>query len=156
MCVNMWSRFTVATSHMSLNAESAGHQSYLYFVLTLDIDWYRRGHDLSILILRLAGVVPSVLRADGGEMIEAFWSLNQCLVLLVPGVISCWVSITATGQSHWTALHYLSRGTHWHRGKSWSIWRRKHEHILHFNFKIADHFQINNKWNTIQEILVTV
>ena len=94
------------------------------FVLTLHIYVYRRRVDRSILILRLAVVDPSVLRADGLEVIPSFWSLKQCLVLLVPGVVSCWVSITATGQSHWTALHYHSRGTHWHRGKLWSIWRR--------------------------------
>ena len=72
----------------------------LCLVLTLDIQDKRRRVDLSILIFRLAVVGPAVLRADRDEIINVFWSLKQCLVLLVPGVISCWVSITATGQIH--------------------------------------------------------
>ena len=38
-----------------------------------------------------------------------------------PGVLSCWVGITAAAQSHWTVLLYFTRGTHGHWGGLWSI-----------------------------------
>ena len=98
------------------------------FVLTQDINEEGWRVDLSIFILRLAVIMPSILWADGREMVTSPWCLKQ--VLLVPGVISCWVSITATGQIHWTSLHYFTRGAHWHRGKLGSIlgivWIERH------------------------------
>lgn len=99
------------------------------FVLTLDI-YGKRWRVVSIFVLRLAVIMPSVLRADGREMITSLWCLNQCLVLLVPGVISFWVSITFTGQVHCTTLRYFTRGAQQQRGKLWSIleivWIERH------------------------------
>ena len=75
-------------------------------------------------VLGFTVIIPTVFSSevsDGEDLSWCFWWVS---ILLVPGVISCWVSITATGQIHWTALHYLSRGTYWHRGRSWSIWKK--------------------------------
>ena len=76
------------------------------------------------LVLSCTGIISRVRGLDGAEdKLWVFTGRFEVYILLVPGVYSCWVSITATGQSHWTALHYLTRETHWHWGKLWTICR---------------------------------
>ena len=89
--------------------------------LTLDIHEYRVRAQKSVLVLCLTAVRSSVFRADWGEGMTLTWSPEQRLVVLEPGVLSCWVSITAAAQSHWTALLYFTRGSHGHWGGLWSV-----------------------------------
>ncbi len=97
------------------------------FMLTFHInrDGFRRPPPQ--LVLSCTVILSKIWGLDGAEDKLCFFNERSRIwifVLLVPGIISCWVSISAAGQSHWTALHYLTRGTHWHRGKLRSIWRR--------------------------------
>ena len=81
--------------------------------LTFDIngDGGRFGPEL---ILSFTEILSRVWRLDGtkDELLPLVQvSGGVICIILEPGVVSCWVSITAAAQSHWTALHYFTRGT---------------------------------------------
>ena len=67
----------------------------------INIDVFRRPPPQ--LVLSCTVILSRVRGLDGAE--DKLWIFTERLkvwisILLVPGVISCWVSITATGQSH--------------------------------------------------------
>ena len=93
------------------------------FELTMDIHEYWVRAQLSIFVLCVTAVRSSVFRVDWGEGMSLTWFPEQRLVVLEPGVLSCWVGITAAAQSHWTALLYFTRGTWIHRYVFRPIWR---------------------------------
>ena len=72
----------------------------LFFAPTLDIYENRVGAQISILVLCLAAVRSPVFRADWVQGIRSPWFPGQRLVVPEPGVVSCWVGLTAAAQSH--------------------------------------------------------
>lgn len=79
--------------------------------LTENVQKQRGRGMVSIFVLTFAKVVCSVLRADRVERINLSRSNSKRMIMLVEGVLSCWVSITSTGQSHWFTLLHFTPGT---------------------------------------------
>ena len=79
---------------------SEGSNNYYRFPLTQDIYENRVGAQISILVLCVAAVRSPVFRADWVQGIRSPWFPGQRLVVPEPGVVSCWVGITAAAQSH--------------------------------------------------------
>lgn len=95
----------------------------------------------SMLVHRYTAVLPTVLKADVSDAVTlpwpSQWSLGFCP--LKPGVaLYCRVGITAAGQSHRAAHHYLPKRIDWHRCVLWSIWRQRkvknNNFILQYSF----------------------
>ena len=100
---------------------------------------------MSDCIMRLAVIVSSKLRCDISDDVVLSWCFHWVFMLLEPGVLSCWVGITAAAQSHWTALLYFTRGTWWQKCVFRPIWR----HIETCNNSIYIHDSINDIRNHI-------
>ena len=99
------------------------------FLLTIHINKYRFRCPPPELILSCTVILSRVRGLDGAED-ELWFFTEQFLVPLVPGVFSFWVSITATGQSHWIILHNVTRESPRHRERFRSIWRRWYDQTL--------------------------
>ena len=75
-------------------------------------------------ILSLTAILSRVWRHDVAK--DELWSLvhlceGTICINPEPGVLCCWVGLTAAAQSHRTALLYFTRGTHGHWGGIWSV-----------------------------------
>ena len=96
-------------------------------LLTQNIEMFTRRSDFPNPILCLTVVLPGVRGCDGVYGVSLWTDLRvNRRSLLKPGVGECcrWGLVNA-GQSHWTALLYFIRGSHWYRDSLWTIWKRE-------------------------------
>ena len=104
-------------------------------IITCYINGQKGGIMTSECIMSLAVIVSSKLSCDMSDGVVLSWFYHWVFMFLEPGVVSCWVSITAAAQSHWTALLYSSRGTWCHRCVFRSIWR-SHKNMSKHQFTL--------------------
>lgn len=89
---------------------------------TCHSDLVRGGAGPSYVVLGFTVIISTVLVSDvsDGEVLTG--RFGRIFTLLVPAVVSFGVSVAATAQIHCAALRDVTRGTHRHREKPWSIW----------------------------------